>query len=266
MMFSLVYIYYAYTGWNGASYLAGEIRDAQQNPAAGDSDRHGRGDCSLPGPATWFMLWPCSAGDVQAIVNAPENKEGLDVVAPIAEIAARRLFGPHWSNPLSLAIGLMLLSTLSAYLLLGPRVIYAMARAGQFPAIAARLTAHAGTPAVATALQVAGDPDFALDRLIRADRRLRQRGALHLLDAGHELDLRAPLEAARSSPTLPDARLPGHARPVYLVLTALLTGCGVLAAAGGFRRGPGQHPRRHPGLLPHGQEVPQTQPVSRVEE
>ena len=29
-MFSLVYIYYAYTGWNGASYLAGEIRDPQR--------------------------------------------------------------------------------------------------------------------------------------------------------------------------------------------------------------------------------------------
>ena len=76
------------------------------------------------------------------------------MVAPIAEIAARRLFGRQWSNPLSVAIGLMLLSTLSAYLLLGPRVIYAMARSGQFPAIAARLTERAGTPAVATALQV----------------------------------------------------------------------------------------------------------------
>ena len=30
MMFSLVYIYYAYTGWNGASYLAGEIRNPQK--------------------------------------------------------------------------------------------------------------------------------------------------------------------------------------------------------------------------------------------
>ena len=64
----------------------------------------------------------------------PENKQGLDVVAPIAEIAAERLFGASWSNPLSVAIGLMLLSTLSAYLLLGPRVLYAMAQAGQFPA------------------------------------------------------------------------------------------------------------------------------------
>ena len=98
------------------------------------------------------MRWRSRPADVRAIVDAPANKEGLDAVAPIAEIAARRLFGPRWSNPLSVAIGLMLLSTLSAYLLLGPRVLYAMARAGQFPAIAARLTPRAGTPAVATAL------------------------------------------------------------------------------------------------------------------
>ena len=154
MMFSLVYIYYAYTGWNGASYLAGEIRDPQRIlPRA-----------ILIGTGVVLLLYlaantvyalAMTPADVQAMVNAPENKEGLEVVAPIAEIAARRLFGPRWSNPLSLAIGLMLLSTLSAYLLLGPRVIYAMAKAGQFPAIAARLTRRAGTPAVATALQVA---------------------------------------------------------------------------------------------------------------
>jgi basic amino acid/polyamine antiporter, APA family len=153
MMFSLVYIYYAYTGWNGASYLAGEIREPQRIlPRA---ILIGTGGVLLLYLAvnTVYAL-AMTPADVQAMVKAPENKEGLDVVAPIAEIAARRLFGAQWSNPLSVAIGLMLLSTLSAYLLLGPRVIYAMARAGQFPAIAARLTAGAGTPAVATALQV----------------------------------------------------------------------------------------------------------------
>ena len=30
LMSSMVYIYYAYTGWNSAAYLAGEIRDAQR--------------------------------------------------------------------------------------------------------------------------------------------------------------------------------------------------------------------------------------------
>ena len=196
MMFALVYIYYAYTGWNGASYLAGEIRDPQR--ILPKAILFGTGGVLLLYLAvnTVYAL-ALTPADVQAMVSDPNNKEGLDVVAPIAEIASRRLFGPQWSNPLSVAIGLMLLSTLSAYLLLGPRVIYAMARAGQFPAVAARLTQGAGTPAVATALQVGDDPDPALDRHLRADRRLRQCGAVALLDARHELDLRPPLEAPR---------------------------------------------------------------------
>ena len=40
-------------------------------------------------------------------------------------------------------------------MLTGPRVAYAMARAGHFPAIAGRLTARSRTPAIATLLQVA---------------------------------------------------------------------------------------------------------------
>jgi basic amino acid/polyamine antiporter, APA family len=95
-----------------------------------------------------------SAADVRAIVADPSNRQGIVAVAPIAQIAAARLFGAKWSAPLSIAIGLMLLSTLSAYVLIGPRVVFAMAEAGQFPALAARLTRRAGTPAVATALQV----------------------------------------------------------------------------------------------------------------
>jgi APA family basic amino acid/polyamine antiporter len=91
--------------------------------------------------------------DILGIINDPANHEGKSAVAPIAQIAAKRLFGPAWSTPLSVAIGAMLLSTLSAYVLIGPRVIFAMAEAGQFPAIAARLTPRAQTPAVATAFQ-----------------------------------------------------------------------------------------------------------------
>ena len=91
-----------------------------------------------------------SAADVRAIVDDPANHVGREAVAPIAQIAAARLFGPRWSTLFSIAFGTMLLSTLSAYVLIGPRVVFAMARAGQFPSIAARLTRRAGTPAVAT--------------------------------------------------------------------------------------------------------------------
>jgi basic amino acid/polyamine antiporter, APA family len=154
MMASMVYIYYAYTGWNSSSYLAGEVRDPQrQLPRA-----------ILVGTGCVMALYlavnvvyalALSAGDVRAIVADPSNTKGINAVAPIAQIAGTRLFGAQWSLPLSIVFGLMLLSTLSAYVLIGPRVVFAMARAGQFPALAARLTKRAGTPAIATGLQVA---------------------------------------------------------------------------------------------------------------
>jgi basic amino acid/polyamine antiporter, APA family len=154
LMSSMVYIYYAYTGWNSASYLAGEVKDAQRRlPQA-----------ILLGTAGVTVLYlalnvvyglALSAADIRQIVSDPSNHEGLEAVAPIAQLAAARLFGARWSMPVSFTIGLMLLSTLSAYVLIGPRVVYAMAQAGQFPAFAARLTRRAGTPVIATALQVA---------------------------------------------------------------------------------------------------------------
>jgi basic amino acid/polyamine antiporter, APA family len=153
MMSSMVYIYYAYTGWNSAAYLAGEVKDPQRRlPQA-----------ILLGTAGVTVLYlalnvvyalALSAADIRELVPDPSKVEQLRAVDKIAQIAASRLFGARWSTPLSIAIGLMLLSTLSAYTLIGPRVVYAMAKADQFPAVAARLTARAGTPAVATALQI----------------------------------------------------------------------------------------------------------------
>jgi basic amino acid/polyamine antiporter, APA family len=91
-----------------------------------------------------------SADDVGAIVK----EHGFKAVEPIAQLAAERLFGTKWSDPLSIAFGLMLLSSLSAYLLVGPRVLFAMAQAGQFPSVAARLSPWANTPAIATLFQL----------------------------------------------------------------------------------------------------------------
>jgi basic amino acid/polyamine antiporter, APA family len=150
MMFSLVYISYGYTGWNAASYLAGEIGDpGRRLPRS-----------ILIGTTSVIVLYlglnlvyalALPAGEIREIAK----RDGLDAVAPIAELAARRLFGPALAAPLSIAVGLTLLASLSAYVLTGPRVAYAMARAGHFPAIAGQLTKRSRTPAIATALQVA---------------------------------------------------------------------------------------------------------------
>jgi APA family basic amino acid/polyamine antiporter len=150
MASSLVYISYAYTGWNAASYVAGEVdRPQQQMPRA-----------ILLGTGLVLALYlllnlayalALSAADVQAIVGKPEN---VSVIAPIAQIAADRLYGRRIADPMSVAIGLTLMASVSAYVLTGPRVAYAMARAGQFPEIAGRISSR-GAPAIATALQVA---------------------------------------------------------------------------------------------------------------
>jgi APA family basic amino acid/polyamine antiporter len=154
LLSSLVYVYYAYTGWNAASYLAGEIREPQRLlPRA-----------ILLGTGGVLLLYMAvnvvyalalSPADVRAIIDDPANHQGIDAVSSIAELAAKRLFGTGWARPLGVAAGIMLLSNVSAYLLIGPRVLFAMAEAGQFPAMAARLTRKASTPAIATAIQLA---------------------------------------------------------------------------------------------------------------
>ena len=146
---SLVYVSYAYTGWNAAAYVAGEVAEPQR--------RVPRAILLGTGIVTALYLalnltyaLALTSGDVRQIVA----DGGLDAVAPIAQLAAERLFGPWIAVPLSVAVGLTLLSSVSAYILTGPRVAAAMARAGQFPAVAARESAG-GVPIVATLVQSA---------------------------------------------------------------------------------------------------------------
>jgi len=147
LLFSMVYVAYGYTGWNAAAYLAGEVADAPRRlPRAILLGTLGVTALYLGLNLVYALALP--AGTVRAIAV----DEGRDAVGPIAERAARALFGPGWSGPFSVALGLILLATAGAYLLTGPRVMYAMARDGHFPAVAARLTRRHRTPAVATGL------------------------------------------------------------------------------------------------------------------
>lgn len=150
MASSLVYISYAYTGWNAASYLAGEVDQPHKRMPRAILLGTGIVLALYVALNTSYAL-ALSVADVRAIVGAARD---VNAVAPIAQIAALRLFGHRIADPLSVAIGLTLLASVSAYILTGPRVCYAMARAGQFPEVAGRLSSR-GAPAIATALQVA---------------------------------------------------------------------------------------------------------------
>ncbi|MFM7138606.1 MAG: APC family permease [Planctomycetota bacterium] len=146
---SLVYVSYAYTGWNAVAYVAGEVDEPQRRlPRAIILGTGLVTVLYLALNVTYALALP--AADVRGIVA----ERGLDAVAPIAQLAAVRLFGPWVAAPLSVAVGVTLLASVSAYVLTGPRVAAAMADDGQFPALAGRLSA-AGVPVVATVLQAA---------------------------------------------------------------------------------------------------------------
>jgi APA family basic amino acid/polyamine antiporter len=148
MLFSLIYISYAYTGWNAAGYLAGEIGDAKRRLPL--SILIGTlGVTALYMALNLFYALALPASEIRRVVDT----QGFGAVAPIAELASIRLFDVRVSGPLSVAVGLMLFSTLSAYVLTGPRVLHAMAVDGLFPEFAARLTRGSRTPALATFLQ-----------------------------------------------------------------------------------------------------------------
>ena len=142
-LFSQVYISYAYTGWNAAGYIAEEVAEPSKNlPRA-----------ILLGTLGVTVLYVALNCFYALALPAPELV-GREDVAEIARLAAEKAFGARVANPLSMAVGLMLLSTLSAYILTGPRILFAMARRRQFPSFAGKLSKRAQTPVVATVVQV----------------------------------------------------------------------------------------------------------------
>jgi APA family basic amino acid/polyamine antiporter len=134
----LVYVSYAYFGWNTAAYVAGEMRD----PAR-----------SLP------RALVAGTGLVTALYVAL-NLVFLWAVPPVrlagqiavAYVAADAMFGPAGATLLSSLVALTLAGSVSAFMMAGPRITIAMAEDGLF----FRALAHTGTrgaPTGAVALQ-----------------------------------------------------------------------------------------------------------------
>ena len=125
----------------------------------------------------------------------------------------------------------MLLSSLSAYVLIGPRVLYAMAEAGQFPAMAARLTRRAETPAVATAFQLS--VTLILLWIGSFNTIIRYAGVGFSIFS--MLAMSSIFVLRRTQPELPRPfRTPGYpvTPAVYLVLTGAMTAAAFSSAPG----------------------------------
>jgi basic amino acid/polyamine antiporter, APA family len=136
---TLLFAMFAYSGWNGSSYIGEEVRDpARTLPRS-----------LLLGTVGVIVLYV--AMNVFYFYAAPVS--ALTGQVAVGAVAVQSLFGARAGAWLSGIIAAALLSSLSAYVLTGPRVYFAMARDGLFFPFAARVDPHSATPVAAIVLQ-----------------------------------------------------------------------------------------------------------------
>lgn len=115
---ALIFVSFAYSGWNAAAYLGGEIR------------RPGR---NLPRA---LILGTTLVGILYLLLNVlyvyalPANN--MSGMLEIGKGAATALFGTRVGQGFALAIAVGLISAISAMIMAGPRVYFAMAADGLF--------------------------------------------------------------------------------------------------------------------------------------
>jgi APA family basic amino acid/polyamine antiporter len=114
---SLMWIMFAYSGWNASAYIGSEVKNPSKNLPRS----------LILGTGIVILLYMgLNLFYIYAI--PPANMIHISDVIPIGSLAAANLFGKSFENILSVLISFALFSSLSAFIILGPRVYYSMAR------------------------------------------------------------------------------------------------------------------------------------------
>jgi basic amino acid/polyamine antiporter, APA family len=137
---ALVPVMFSYSGWNAAAYVAEEIRDPERNvPIA-------------------LAIGTLAVVAIYALLNltylyAMPIPELAALRGRLLDVVAERLFGFVAGGLLAVFTIVSLAASISAMVLAGPRVYYAMARDGLFLPAAARVHPRFRTPAIAIVAQ-----------------------------------------------------------------------------------------------------------------
>lgn len=111
---SLIYVSYAYTGWNSAAYIIDEIDDPKRNlPKA-----------LIPATLLVTVLYVL----LQLVFLRHASVTDLSDKIEVATISFSNIFGENGGTWVSIFIGIQLIATISGYLWVGSRVSYAMAK------------------------------------------------------------------------------------------------------------------------------------------
>jgi len=136
---SLMWIMFAYSGWNASTYIGSELKD----PAK-----------TLP----WSLLLGTGIVvilylGVNALYIYGINPEEMKGVISVGGLAMGNLFGKSAEVLFSLLIAFALFSSLSAFIIIGPRVYYQMASDGLFFKAVAKIHPRHQVPSNSIVLQ-----------------------------------------------------------------------------------------------------------------
>ncbi|MBP1634053.1 MAG: steT 5 [Acidobacteria bacterium] len=138
---AFIVVMFSYSGWNAASYVAEEIRDPGRNVPIALALGTGAVVVLYLG-LNLLYLYAVPIGDIASQAQSE-----------IAMVAADRLLGPTAATLLGGLAVIVLVGSLSAMTIAGPRVYFAMARDGAFFPVMARVHPRYHTPSVAIAAQ-----------------------------------------------------------------------------------------------------------------
>jgi len=201
----LVYVAYAYSGWNAAAYVAGEVRDPGRGVAR----------ALVVGTGLVTLLYLA----VNAAFRAAAPASDLAGVVEVGHVAAAALLGDGAARVLSAVIALGLVSTVGALVMTGPRVYEAMGRDQARLAFWGRRGAEGG-PTRAIALQAA--VAIALLLTTSFDALLAWVGLV--ISLASALTAAGVLVLRHREPTLPrPVRAPVWAPLTYVALVAWMT-------------------------------------------
>ncbi len=136
---SLIFVSFAYSGWNAAAYMGGEIKSPERNiPLALFT-------------GTFVVVCLYLLLNIVYIYALPAREMGG--ILEVGTKSAASLFGVHISRYFSGAIAVGLLSVLSAMIMTGPRIYYAMAKDGVFFDLFGKVNGLRRTPVYSIFLQ-----------------------------------------------------------------------------------------------------------------
>jgi len=136
---ALIPIYFAYSGWNAATYVAGEMRDPHKD----------LGRALAMGTLGCIVLYlAVNAGFLSALGVA-----GLRTSKDVAGATVAATFGPGMGSFVTALVALAVLSSLQATIVTGPRIYHAMADDGLFVSRLARLHPETRVPVAGLGVQ-----------------------------------------------------------------------------------------------------------------